>query len=139
MYTSLFGYSPKSVGNLVPYNSQRKGNDGQQNNLGFVMQVGAFIYFFNLNGFDGYAQLPQSDFSPVLSLDTSAVTPTPPGANVAVTSSNANKFDLYYTYNAMPSAAYLYDSTIGNSQSYFTGNNNQLAGANAASLANVKP
>lgn len=139
MYTALFGYSPKSVGNLVPYNSQRKGNDGSPNNLGFVMQVGAFIYFFNLTGFDGYAQLPTSDFSPVLTLSTAAAPSAPVKGSTTLTSSNANTYAMYYTYNAMPSSAYIYDATIGNSLSYFKGSTNQLAGADAASLATVKP
>lgn len=138
MYTSLFGYSPKSVGNLVPYNSQRKGNDGQENNFGFVMQVGAFIYFFNLTGFDGYAQLPQSDFKPVLTLSTAAA-PTKPTSGTTLNSTNANGYAMYYTYNAMPVSSYQYDATLGNSLSYFKGSNNQLASANTDSLANVKP
>lgn len=139
MYTSLFGYSPKSVGNLVPYNSQRKGNDGSPNNLGFVMQVGAFIYFFNLTGFDGYAQLPTSDFNPVLTLSTTPAPTAPVKGTTTLSSSNSNSNAMYYTYNAMPSSAYAYDATIGNSPSYFKGSSNQLAGASVDSLATVKP
>lgn len=139
MYTSLFGYSPKSVANLIPYNSQRKGNDGQQNNLGFVMQVGAFIYFFNLSGFDGYAQLSNTDFNPVLTLSTTAAPTAPVKGTTTLTASNANNYAKYYTYNMMPSSAYKYDVTIGTALSYFKGSNNQLSSANTANLANVKP
>lgn len=66
VFTSLFGYSPKSVGNLAPYSV-----DNSLASHGYIMQIGAFIYYFSLNRQDGFYQ--QHGTSPVTDVTKSDI------------------------------------------------------------------
>lgn len=66
VFTSLFGYSPKSVGNLATY-----AVDNSLASHGYIMQIGAFIYYFSLNRQDGFFQ--QHGTSPVTDVTKSGI------------------------------------------------------------------
>ncbi|WP_027119616.1 hypothetical protein [[Mycoplasma] testudinis] len=102
MFTSLFGYSPKDVGNLASYSS-----NGAQD--GYVMQIGAFTYYFSLSGSDGYVQ--NQGMTPVVDTTPQAL-PTDPttGTDSAqIGSDNANK---WWTLQMMPQSAYSYNIAV---------------------------